>query len=191
MASLDPITLPGLPTESVIIRQGRPDDARRILDLRRAVATECPYMVAEPGEIALSPRALTRRLAMWERDDATLCLVACVDGAIIGLALLRGARRRRVEHNARLTLMVTFSHRGLGVGGALLDAALAWAAAHPSIAIVNLAVASENAPAMGLYESRGFTIEGTRKARLRVGRDRFMDDHVMARFVKAISPQSQ
>ncbi|MBK9188611.1 MAG: GNAT family N-acetyltransferase [Phycisphaerales bacterium] len=191
MALLEPITLSGVTPEPVTLRAGRPDDAPGILDLRRAVATECPFMIAEPGEIAVSPRGLCRKLAAWEADAATLCLVACAQGRIVGLSLLRGARRRRVAHNATLTLMVSLSHRGLGIGGALLDASLAWASAHPTIAIVSLTAASDNRPAIGLYRTRGFEIEGTRRARLRLSRTRFADVHLMARLVKTISVACQ
>ena len=52
------------------------------------------------------------------------------------------------------------SHWGRGVGGALLDALLAWARGNPAVTKVKLRVRADNAAAIALYEARGFEVEG-------------------------------
>ena len=66
-------------------------------------------------------------------------------------------------HAGRLGMGVCASHRGLGIGRALLAAAMA-GAARAGFRRVELEVYSSNTAALGLYQRAGFQIEGIKRA---------------------------
>jgi putative acetyltransferase len=75
--------------------------------------------------------------------------------------------------------------RGLGVGGALLEASATWAGAH-AVSKLALGVFPENQRAIGFYERYGFVREGLRRAQyVRAGR--YHDEVLMARFLTPVS----
>lgn len=73
-----------------------------------------------------------------------------------------------------------FDHHGQGIARALLDEALAWARAEPTIAYVDLSVFEGNAPAIALYERAGFHETGRVPDRFRIGGVRFTDIQMTA-----------
>ena len=74
--------------------------------------------------------------------------------------------------------------RGRGVGAALLEALLEWAAASPIIERVCLEVFATNDRAIRLYEKLGFVEEGRRQRDIKLGPGRYVDTVAMYRFVK-------
>jgi RimJ/RimL family protein N-acetyltransferase len=67
-----------------------------------------------------------------------------------------------------LGVSVARAWRGQGVGRALMESAIAAARTSPELARLSLRVFSSNAPALRLYESLGFKVEGRRPGHLRV-----------------------
>ena len=67
---------------------------------------------------------------------------------------------------ADLGLMVAKSHRGRGIGTALLEQAVAWGR-RSGVRKLELHVFPWNAPAIALYERFGFVREGYRKGHYR------------------------
>ena len=93
---------------------------------------------------------------------------------IVPLAPFEGFR-----HNGRLGMGVVAECRGQGIGGALLDAALALAP-RAGFTRVELEAYASNTPALQLYRSRGFEFEG-RKVGARILDGRVDDLICMAR----------
>jgi ribosomal protein S18 acetylase RimI-like enzyme len=76
-------------------------------------------------------------------------------------------------------MSVAAGFRGLGAGGALLEAAVAWAAA-TGFRRVALGVFPANVRAIAFYERHGFGREGVRRGQYRRG-DQYHDEVLMAR----------
>jgi RimJ/RimL family protein N-acetyltransferase len=76
-------------------------------------------------------------------------------------------------------MSVAVGFRGVGAGGALLEAAVAWASGAGFRRVV-LGVFPENAPAIAFYERHGFVREGLRRGQYRRG-DQYHDEVLMAR----------
>jgi ribosomal protein S18 acetylase RimI-like enzyme len=74
---------------------------------------------------------------------------------------------------------VTSSHRGKGLGAALLDAVLAKATQDPGLEQVLLAVATVQTAAKKLYRSRGFRSFGIEPRALKVGSAYVDEDHMI------------
>ncbi|MFG6466273.1 GNAT family N-acetyltransferase [Roseateles sp. BYS87W] len=96
-------------------------------------------------------------------QGATLFTLVALDGArLVGAITCEREPRRKVQHVAHLIgMMVSDTHRGRGIGRALLLEALARLRATPGLAQVTLSVTAGNRAAVGLYESQGFVCYGS------------------------------
>lgn len=83
-------------------------------------------------------------------------------GHLAGTVALEYSSKPKTKHAALLVGMyVRERARRLGVGRALLKAALAHASRRPGVDVVTLTVTEGNAPAIRLYEENGFKAWGT------------------------------
>jgi ribosomal protein S18 acetylase RimI-like enzyme len=101
------------------------------------------------------------RLAGGSSGATLFTLVALDDARLVGALTCEREPRLKVQHIAHLIgMMVSDTHRGRGVGRALLIAAVDKLRATPGLAQVTLSVTATNRAAIGLYESQGFTRYG-------------------------------
>jgi len=111
------------------------------IDKRAGFVTGTTAPVGEPG---------------WRR--AWFALDA--QGLICGHVDLRARPERAARHRCLLGMGVHRDHRRQGLGGQLLETALAWARAQGGIDWVDLEVIASNLPARRLYERSGFVVVG-------------------------------
>ncbi|MBW8846163.1 MAG: GNAT family N-acetyltransferase [Burkholderiales bacterium] len=113
----------------------------------------------------------------------TLFTLLALDGhRIAGALTCEREARRKVQHLAHLVgMMVADTHRGRGIGRALLDAAITRLQATPGLAQVTLSVTASNRAAVGLYESRGFERYGRLTDAIRLPDGRSLDKDLMRR----------
>ena len=163
------------------IRRAVPDDAAALIAHLQALAHEPGINIPlAPDEITLTVAEERERLLGFDDNPRALLLVATRGAELLGELTVRGlSTRRAVQHVATLGMSVRADARGQGVGSALLEAALEWAA-DGGFSRVELYVYARNAPAIALYEKHGFVLEGRRKHFIRDG-EQFLDDLVMAR----------
>jgi len=86
-------------------------------------------------------------------------LVAIDEGHVVGYAIAQHLQGNDVADIQNIA--VVESHRGRGIGAALLDALVAWAIDRGTSAIM-LEVRDDNSVAQSLYVSRGFAVIATR-----------------------------
>jgi ribosomal protein S18 acetylase RimI-like enzyme len=163
------------------IRPAVPGDASALIAHLKALAHEPGINIPlAPDEITLTVAEERDRLASFDDNPRAILLVAMRGGELLGELTIRGlSNRRAVQHVATLGMSVRVDARGQGVGSALLEAALEWAAEH-AFSRVELYVYARNTPAIALYEKHGFLHEGRRKHFIRDG-EQFLDDLVMAK----------
>ena len=87
------------------------------------------------------------------------------------------------EYKAELTMGVSPEARGLGIGRALLDAALSKLRADGVIEILYLTVRADNIAAIRLYERCGFEKLALLERDTQIG-DRYYDGVLMRRFIE-------
>jgi ribosomal protein S18 acetylase RimI-like enzyme len=88
-------------------------------------------------------------------------LVALSDGYLSGFAVTSWLRQ---ESSAELEgVFVDRAHRRQGIGSALVQACMAWAA-NTGATTIRLEVRASNAAALALYKSYGFSTLGVRRA---------------------------
>lgn len=89
-------------------------------------------------------------------------------GRVVGHVDLSGGRLRTELHRCELGMGIERAHRGVGLGPALLDTAIAWARGVDTLAWIELGVFTANPRARRLYERAGFTVIGGVPDRFRV-----------------------
>ncbi|MDQ2935223.1 MAG: GNAT family N-acetyltransferase, partial [Chloroflexota bacterium] len=144
-----------------------------------AVRSEGRWLVTPPS--ALSEASESFWLAEAMRSDTNLALVAEADGEVIGNLLVTVDRNIITDHMGTLSISVAASWRDVGIGGALMQAALDWARQR-GLAKVALGVFPDNLRAIAVYERAGFVREGLRRRQYRDGDDSFRDELLMAWF---------
>jgi putative acetyltransferase len=107
-------------------------------------------------------------------------LVAECEGRAVGSTTLHQLQRPRLQHMARLGLMVGQRYWNQGIGGFLVQAALEIADNWLNLRRVELDVFTDNDAAIHLYEKFGFHSEGRRR-RIVYGPKGWRDNLLMAR----------
>lgn len=139
-----------------VVRPARPDDAEPFAAIVAAVAAEGDTILMEaPVDVA----AFSLRVRQTIRDPDHVLLLLVDGNDVVGCL---GLHPTSAEGVSTLGMAVLEGSRGRGGGSALLDAALE-EARERGIHKVELEVFAENAPAIGLYASRGFAVEGVRR----------------------------
>lgn len=159
-------------------RSARSHDAKSLACLVGEVASETPpTLLIRPEES--TARAWRRRIAAARFSDRSLLLVADVGGRVVGSLGVDGDAHPNSGHVAWIGISVERAWRGVGIGGFLLETAVAWAT-EAGVKKLVLGVFPENTRALAFYERHGFRREGLRVAQfLRDGR--YHDEVLMAR----------
>lgn len=145
----------------IVIRPAEPGDAEAFVELARVIGAEegSWLLTTEEWRSVADERRYLR--AVRRHPDAAV-FVAEDDGTIIGRLSLSRDVHPASRHVGDLGLMVASTHRRRGVGRALLEQGVSWAAAS-EIQKLELHVFPWNEPAIALYESFGFEREGLRR----------------------------
>jgi RimJ/RimL family protein N-acetyltransferase len=168
------------------VRRGSSADFDAVSALYEAVAAEGLWIGAEaPVAWTSERRDAWRRMA--DNDDYGAWILADDDAAqLVGyLAVIRDG----AEH-AEFGMAVAAGHRGLGVGGALLDEAVAWCRA-AALSKINCQVWPHNDAALALYRSRGFLVEGRLRRHWRRRNGQLWDAIMMGLVLDQRSPGSE
>jgi RimJ/RimL family protein N-acetyltransferase len=139
------------------LRGVEPDDLPTIVTLMnqpgvRHGTLATPFMTEERLKPLANPAEGVRAIA------------AAVEGTLIGLAVLKPGRNRRLHSAYLAALMVHDAYHGQGIGRALLAAALDIADNWLGLTRVDLGVLADNHHAIRLYEAFGFETEGRLRA---------------------------
>ena len=139
----------------MIIRTATDDDWPRVFPLFAAVVAE--------GRTYAYPEGLTseQARALWMEKPPGTTVVAEDGEQLLGTAKAGPNRPGRGAHVATASFMVGPDARGRGVGRALGEHVLAWAAAQGFRSMQFNAVVETNTAAVKLWRSLGFAVVGT------------------------------
>lgn len=163
------------------IRPATPEDSSILAAAEREIART-------PGRLASAPHELNDQnfrekiIALSHLDNAQYVVMESAD-KIVGHAIVEPHKLDSTAHVVFLTIAIHEGHQGKGFGKTLMNHLITWAKSHPKIEKFELQVRSSNTPAIKLYESLGFAIEGRKLKRLKLGPDHYVDDLYMAMWV--------
>lgn len=178
MAIIEPRRHPLPDGRALVIRTPDEQDAHVVLAYLDAISRESSYLSFGPGEFSLTESAERAALREFASSGNRLALLGLVDDVLVSLVTFIGGPRPRNRHTGEFGLSVSRTFWGLGIAGLMLDTLIDWAKTDGVVTKINLRVRTDNARAIGLYERKGFVLEGTVSRDLRVD-GVYYDHHVM------------
>lgn len=172
---------------TIIVRPAEASDRSSIVSNINAIAAEEVYL--QTGHFASSPAWEAAFHNSCDPAEGRLLVVAVNSWQLVGhLRLFPGSYGAKDRHVASVGLAVLAAYRGMGIGAALLQTALAWA---PQAAFEKMEanVVSSNERSLRLFSRLGFGVEGIKRRQLRVG-GQFVDEIIMARPVYSLLPEA-
>ncbi|QDS32663.1 GNAT family N-acetyltransferase [Brevibacillus brevis] len=147
--------------QSVIIRLAELADAEALVAFIHRVSGETDNLSFGSQEWTVTPDEQKENIKRCLEAHNQLCLIAEVDGRVVGNLTFRGGIRSRTQHVGEFGISVLKEFWGSGVGRLLLESLLEWAKRSKVIRKINLKVRSDNDSAIRLYKKLGFKEFGT------------------------------
>ncbi len=165
----------------ITIRPAQQNDSCAILDTVRSNAMERSYVLMEQyGKDVESEKEY-----IGELDSKKNLLIVSVSGdEVVGcLAALQADAGRRPEtsHILHVGLHLKEAFRGLGIGRYLLEYGIDWAR-EAQFKRLEANIFTTNKRSLSMFQKCGFTEEGVRQNRIRIGRD-FISEVLMGKML--------
>jgi RimJ/RimL family protein N-acetyltransferase len=183
MAMIEPTEVTLKDGRRVRLRAATAGDGRPVNRFIREGFLTQEYLIRLPEEYLVTPWQERKRLRQRLQASDELTLIAEAESAIIALLITTTDKRRRARHNCEFGITVTGGWQGSGLGRRMIETLIRWAESVATLERLELRVVVDNVPAIGLYESLGFTVEGRRLGAIKYEDGRVMDDQLMCRRV--------
>ncbi|WP_179133941.1 GNAT family N-acetyltransferase [Halobacillus massiliensis] len=125
---------------NITIREGRPEDAARILEVQKRVIDERIYLITAPEEFNQTKEETKSWIQKIEQNKRETLFIAEYKETIVGWLVFQTNNRKRLQHTGSLGMMIAEGYRNIGVGKRLIQELLAWAVESPGIEKVCLGV---------------------------------------------------
>jgi diaminopimelate decarboxylase len=142
--------------EGIVIRPAAPRDARAFIGFWTAIVAEGRYVRSESVR---HPARVYRARFRHPWTDREAQVLAMDGDHVVGHLYVQREEHPVTRHVATLGIAVAASHRGRGIGSALMAEALRWAQ-HVGVEKILLSVYPHNTAAVALYRKFGFVDEG-------------------------------
>jgi ribosomal protein S18 acetylase RimI-like enzyme len=141
-----------------------------------------PFAADDPN----GPTGACAERAFWPVDrpgwQRWFCAHDTASGNIVGHVDVKSDPLSAGLHWCHLGIGIETAYRGQGLGERLMDCAIGFVEARPSLSCIELRVFSGNTPAIALYRKKGFVEVGVLKDRFRLQRQS-IDDIVMVLYL--------
>ena len=145
----------------ILLRTAEEHDAEKLIEYLKTTASESPFLIREPDEIALSIQQEQDFIKTKKDSEKELLLIAEIGGRHIGnCSLMRMGGYKRYRHRCDIAIALYKEYCGLGIGKAMLETVLD-IAEKAGYEQAELEVIADNQSAIALYEKLGFKIYGT------------------------------
>jgi ribosomal protein S18 acetylase RimI-like enzyme len=152
------------------IREALPEDAPELGSILQDLARVDGFILLSPEEVEGDPSGHGTAVERANRSGGRWMLFVAEQGGVVaGMVDLRAVPLRRCAHVCELGIGVRAGFRDRGLGRALMDHAMAAAAAQ-GFRKVRLMVIASNARAIAVYRQTGFQETGRFREEVRIGR---------------------
>ena len=166
---------------TVTIRSVEREDAPRMLRYMKTMLGETPFLLRTPEEFDYTPEEEGEILAERKNNPRSLMLIAEHEGRIIASGdVCPHGSKSRVQHRAELGISILKDYWARGLGSALMERLVTFAA-RAGYEQIELTVEAKNHRAQGLYGKYGFIVYGTRPHGLKFPDGSYDDDYLMVR----------
>ncbi|ALS78555.1 acetyltransferase [Planococcus kocurii] len=156
-------------------------DAQAYYDLRIEALTDSPDAFSTRLEEAIQ-RPIEKTAQNLALENA-ITYGAFTSGKLIGNVTFVRDMAPKLNHRASVVAVyVTPGERGKGHAKRLMQEVVQLAESLPGLERLDLAVASENKPAIALYEQLGFEKYGTDKQAMKTP-EKYIDENLMVKFI--------
>jgi RimJ/RimL family protein N-acetyltransferase len=164
------------------IREGRAEDADRVLFYIRKMAGESDFITFSPEEFCMSKEEERTFIEECAKSDNHLFLIAEIEGEIVGNLIFRGGQYSRNAHVGEFGLSVLKKYWGCSIGTRLLEYLIDWAKKSNVVRKINLRVRIDNERGIRLYKKMGFEIEGRLKREVCI-EGKWFDSYLMGKCI--------
>ena len=140
-----------------LLHGGTAEDAQSSLDVFIRTHEQTDELLSYPDEITFTVSEQAAYLQKKADSPNEIEILAEVDGTVVGLAGIECiGTQYKLRHRAEFGVSIDRAYWGLGIGRALTEACIDCAKA-AGYAQLELDVVADNAAALALYRSAGFT----------------------------------
>ncbi|NCB49448.1 MAG: GNAT family N-acetyltransferase [Alphaproteobacteria bacterium] len=155
-------------------------DAQEVKFYLQQVTNETKFLASQSLEWLVDTKYLASLYDTITPEEGVF-LKAVVKGKIVGICSLRRPVKKRVQHNAELSLSVLKAYWGRSIGTYLLMEAILFAKKN-GIKRVQVYVNTRNKRALEIFKRFGFVYEGLLKKTIRIG-NKYYDAYLMTLFL--------
>lgn len=167
--------------QEITLRPAELSDSCEIIDTVRSGALERSYVLME--QYGKNIESESQYISRLDRGK-NLLMVAVAGVNVIGcLAALQAeaGHQEATAHILHVGLHLREAYRGLGIGSEMLAYAEAWAK-EAGFKKLEASIFTANKRSLHLFSRAGFTEEGVRKLRVRVGKD-YLDEVLVGKIL--------
>lgn len=165
--------------KTCIVRNGTEQDAEGVLANFMATHGQTEFLTTYPDETPITLDEEKEYLTRKEESERDVALVAEVDGIIAGAAGVDGFRiADKTKHRAHFGISIDQAWWGIGIGRALTEGCIECAGKMGYLQL-ELEVVADNARAVSLYKSAGFTEYGRNPKGFRTRDGRWQENILM------------
>ena len=169
---------------SVLIRTAYPNDAEKIIAIKKSIVMENTFMLREIEEAVYTFESEKKDIENHLKNNGSLYIVAEIENRVIGFLEFENGGLKKTSHSGMFTIFLLKQWREMRIGNLLMNTLIEWAEKNPVIEKITLAVFSTNERAQYLYKKFGFTEEGRCPKDMKLKDGTYMDSVLMYKFVK-------
>jgi RimJ/RimL family protein N-acetyltransferase len=149
--------------KTLILRKPAPEDAEKMVEYLNIVGGESDNLLFGKGEFRLTAEQEAEYIKSINNSSNTLMLLGVIDNNIVSVAQISSSNRKRIAHNAEVSISVKKEYWSNGIGSIVMSELISFAKEHATIKNISLGVKASNVNAMKLYEKLGFVKVGMHK----------------------------
>ncbi|ONI43288.1 hypothetical protein AN640_06495 [Candidatus Epulonipiscium fishelsonii] len=159
------------------IKQAVKGDATDVIEYMKVVLEESDNFVTARDEL-ITLEEEEKFIEMYSSLSTSGFFIGRIENQIVGIGILSALSKKRIAHQASISISVKKEYWNLGIGTCLMQTMIDFAKQHGQTEIINLGVKSDNIHAIKLYKKFGFIEVGRYKDFFKID-NKYFDEIIM------------